>query len=195
MASSYDDTAGPNRYDSFHVYTTSYKRIGDNEIQVGILVPKHIVFGDGKNPLFVKFHGGGLVSIQGPTRRKFVPLLSFVYKVSGTWDYPNWYAKWLVPLVHRNDAVAVLPNYRLLPEHSGRARRDEGSEAVHSPASKAQAEESATLTLHGCNGNVQVSHTVYKEHIQHADVAWALAHDTTSPGGCAMRRSRRIGFS
>lgn len=41
------------------------------------------------------------------------------YQVSGTWDYPNWLANWLIPLVHRNKAIIVSPNYRLLPEHNG----------------------------------------------------------------------------
>lgn len=42
-----------------------------------------------------------------------------MYKVSGTWSYPNWFANWLIPLVHRNNAIVVSPNYRLIPEHNG----------------------------------------------------------------------------
>jgi len=50
----------------------------------------------------------------------FIRLMFFLsLQVSGTWDYPNWFANWLVPLVHRNSAIAVLPNYRLIPEHTG----------------------------------------------------------------------------
>jgi cephalosporin-C deacetylase-like acetyl esterase len=55
-----DDTTPATRFDSFHVYRTSYKKIGEHEIEVGILVPKDLK--PGKHPLMVKFHGGGLVS-------------------------------------------------------------------------------------------------------------------------------------
>lgn len=65
----YDNTDGPDRFNSFDVYRTSYKKIGDYEIEVGILIPKDIDTAPGKkHPLFVKFHGGGLVSSQYPTR-------------------------------------------------------------------------------------------------------------------------------
>jgi cephalosporin-C deacetylase-like acetyl esterase len=55
-----DDTTPATRFDSFHVYRTSYKKIGDHEIEVGILVPKDLKPLD-KHPVIVKFHGGGLV--------------------------------------------------------------------------------------------------------------------------------------
>jgi cephalosporin-C deacetylase-like acetyl esterase len=55
-----DDTTPVTRFESFHVYRTCYKKIGDHEIEVGILVPKDLK--PGKHPLMVKFHGGGLVS-------------------------------------------------------------------------------------------------------------------------------------
>lgn len=54
-----DGTTPTNRFDSFHVYRTSYKKIGSHEIEVGILVPKDLK--SGKHPIMVKFHGGGLV--------------------------------------------------------------------------------------------------------------------------------------
>jgi cephalosporin-C deacetylase-like acetyl esterase len=54
-----DDTTDVNRFDSFDAFRTSYKKIGDHEIEVGILVPKDIK--PGKTPVMVKFHGGGLV--------------------------------------------------------------------------------------------------------------------------------------
>jgi acetyl esterase/lipase len=54
-----DDTTPANRFDSFHVFRTSYKKIGAHEIEVGILVPKDVK--PGKYPVMVKFHGGGLV--------------------------------------------------------------------------------------------------------------------------------------
>jgi len=57
-----DDTTPATRFDSFNVYRTSYKQIGNHEIEVGILVPKDLK--PGRHPLIVKFHGGGLVSYR-----------------------------------------------------------------------------------------------------------------------------------
>jgi cephalosporin-C deacetylase-like acetyl esterase len=54
-------TTAATRFDSFNLYRTSYKKIGDHEIEVNILVPKEIA--PGKQPVLVKWHGGGLVSI------------------------------------------------------------------------------------------------------------------------------------
>jgi cephalosporin-C deacetylase-like acetyl esterase len=53
-------TTAATRFDSFNLYQTSYKKIGHHEIQVIILVPKDIA--SGKRPVFVRWHGGGLVS-------------------------------------------------------------------------------------------------------------------------------------
>jgi acetyl esterase/lipase len=106
---------GPQRYDSFDVYRTHYKKIRDHEIEVGILIPKGLK--PGVHPVFVRFHGGGCVSpfLYSAQRAHTLTL----HKVSGTWAYPDWFANWLVPLVHRNNAIIVSPNYRLLPEHNG----------------------------------------------------------------------------
>ncbi|KAF2648428.1 alpha/beta-hydrolase [Lophiostoma macrostomum CBS 122681] len=90
-------TTAATRFETFDLHRTSYKRIGDHEIEVNILVPKEI--SPGKHPLIVKWHGGGLTT--------------------GTAAYPDWFASWLVPFLHRNHAIAVLPNYRLAPEHTG----------------------------------------------------------------------------
>ncbi|KAL5115245.1 hypothetical protein ACEQ8H_006837 [Pleosporales sp. CAS-2024a] len=91
-----DDTTPATRFDSFHVYRTFYK-IGDHEIEVGILVPKELK--PGKHPLMVKFHGGGLVT--------------------GDCLYADWIGAFFVPLIHRTSSIVVLPNYRLTPEHTG----------------------------------------------------------------------------
>jgi cephalosporin-C deacetylase-like acetyl esterase len=56
----YDDTTPATRFDRFNMYSTSYKKIRDHEIEVGILVPKELK--PGKCPVIVKWHGGGLVS-------------------------------------------------------------------------------------------------------------------------------------
>ncbi|KAF2676810.1 alpha/beta-hydrolase [Lentithecium fluviatile CBS 122367] len=93
----YDDTTGETRFDSFHVFRTPFKKIGDHDIEVGILVPKDLK--PGKHPLIVKFHGGGLVY--------------------GDCLFAKWIAAWFIPFIHRNNAITVLPNYRLTPEHTG----------------------------------------------------------------------------
>ncbi|KAF2257688.1 alpha/beta-hydrolase [Lojkania enalia] len=90
-------TTPATRFDSFNIYTTSYKKIHDHEIEVNIIVPKDIKAG--KYPLIVQFHGGGLVT--------------------GTAMYPDWIAAWFIPFIHRNNAITILPNYRLIPEHTG----------------------------------------------------------------------------
>jgi cephalosporin-C deacetylase-like acetyl esterase len=56
----YDDTTPATRFDRFNVYSTSYKKVREREIGVGILVPKELK--PGKCPVIVKWHGGGLVS-------------------------------------------------------------------------------------------------------------------------------------
>jgi cephalosporin-C deacetylase-like acetyl esterase len=53
-------TTAATRFDKFNIYTTSYKKIGDHEIEVNVLVPKDIT--PGKCPVMIKWHGGGLVS-------------------------------------------------------------------------------------------------------------------------------------
>ena len=82
------------RFDGFNIHRTSYKKIGSHEIAVNVLIPKNAKPGK-KHPLVVKFHGGGLV--QGEAM------------------YPDWFAGWLIEFILRNDGIAVLPNYRLLP--------------------------------------------------------------------------------
>ena len=50
----------PNRFDGFDVHCTHYKKVNNtHEIEVGILIPKDLK--PGPHPVFVKFHGGGLV--------------------------------------------------------------------------------------------------------------------------------------
>lgn len=40
-------------------------------------------------------------------------------QVTGDCIYAPWFAAYFVPFIHRNNAVVVSPNYRLVPEHSG----------------------------------------------------------------------------
>jgi acetyl esterase/lipase len=90
--------AAATRFESFDIYTTSYKTIGDHGIAANVLIPKNLK--SGQSPLFVKWHGGGLVF--------------------GEATYAEWFAAWLVPFILRNNAIVVLPNYRLIPEHNGK---------------------------------------------------------------------------
>ncbi|KAJ4383609.1 hypothetical protein N0V86_001664 [Didymella sp. IMI 355093] len=92
-----DDTTPETRFDSFHIYRTSYKKINDQAIDVGILTPKSPK--PGRHPILVKFHGGGLVT--------------------GDCVYAPWFAAYFVPFIHRTNAIVVSPNYRLVPEHTG----------------------------------------------------------------------------
>ncbi|KAH7356325.1 Alpha/Beta hydrolase protein [Pyrenochaeta sp. MPI-SDFR-AT-0127] len=92
-----DATTAATRFDSFDIYHTSYKKIGDHEIELGILVPNDLK--PDKHPLLVKFHGGGLVT--------------------GHCLFPDWIAAFFIPFIHRTNSIVVLPNYRLVPEHSG----------------------------------------------------------------------------
>lgn len=55
-------TTAATRFESFNVYRTFYKKIGDHEIEANVLVPKGIK--PGKRPVMIKWHGGGLVSTQ-----------------------------------------------------------------------------------------------------------------------------------
>lgn len=90
-------TTAATRFDTFDLYRTSYKKIGTHEIEVNVLVPKDIK--PGAHPVVVKWHGGGLST--------------------GTAAYPDWFAGYFVPFIQRNSAITILPNYRLIPEHTG----------------------------------------------------------------------------
>lgn len=91
-------TTPANRFDSFNHFKTTYKTINGHGIDVNLLIPKDAK--PGKHPLIVKFHGGGLVL--------------------GEAMYPDWFAAWFVPFITRNNAITILPNYRLIPEHNGK---------------------------------------------------------------------------
>lgn len=54
-----DDTTPETRFDSFNIHRTSYKKVRDQGVDVGIFIPKTLK--PGKHPILVKFHGGGLV--------------------------------------------------------------------------------------------------------------------------------------
>jgi acetyl esterase/lipase len=41
------------------------------------------------------------------------------HQTTGTAAHPDWFSAFFVPFLHRNNAIAVFPNYRLVPEHTG----------------------------------------------------------------------------
>ncbi|TGO47519.1 hypothetical protein BCON_0274g00070 [Botryotinia convoluta] len=86
----------------FSLHTTPYKTVQVVEIPAHILIPKSIAASTtpGKYPVFVRFHGGFLVT--------------------GSALYTEWLPNWAIDLVVKNEAILVMPDYRLLPEASGR---------------------------------------------------------------------------
>lgn len=90
-------TTPETRFTSFNVHQTTYKRAGNAEISVGILIPKDLQ--PGKSPLHVKFHGGGLIS--------------------GDALLQDWFSNYLISFTHRTSSIIVLPNYRFIPESTG----------------------------------------------------------------------------
>lgn len=90
-------TTPKTRFSSFNVHQTTYKRVGNAEISVGILIPKELQ--PGKHPLHVKFHGGGLIS--------------------GDALLQDWFSNYLISFTHRTSSIIVLPNYRFVPESTG----------------------------------------------------------------------------
>jgi acetyl esterase/lipase len=100
-------TTAATRFDSFNVYQTPYKKIRDHEIAVTILVPKELT--PGTHPVFVRWHGGGLVSNTLLTSQI---ITNTSYQTAGTAEYPNWLCAFFVPFFHRNNAIAIMPNYR-----------------------------------------------------------------------------------
>ncbi|KAJ5306101.1 hypothetical protein N7508_005116 [Penicillium antarcticum] len=72
---------------------TTFKKVGDHEIRTDILIPKKPL--DGKRPVILRFHGGGLVM--------------------GDSLYMDFWPWWLSDLALQENAIIISPNYRLLP--------------------------------------------------------------------------------
>ncbi|KAF7898865.1 uncharacterized protein EAF01_008078 [Botrytis porri] len=86
----------------FSLHTTAYKTVQGVEISAHILIPKSIATSTtpGKYPVLVRFHGGFLVT--------------------GSALYTEWLPNWALDLVVKNGALFIMPDYRLLPEASGK---------------------------------------------------------------------------
>ena len=56
---------------------------------------------------------------QAPPKNSQRPRRLTSSQVGGEALFPRWFAAYLVSFILRNNAVLVLPNYRLIPEHNG----------------------------------------------------------------------------
>ncbi|CAI7613487.1 unnamed protein product [Penicillium bialowiezense] len=71
----------------------TYKKVNDHEIRTDILIPQKPH--NGKRPVIIRFHGGGLVT--------------------GDSLFMDWWSYWVSDLAIESNAIVVSPNYRLLP--------------------------------------------------------------------------------
>ncbi|KAF2635701.1 alpha/beta-hydrolase [Massarina eburnea CBS 473.64] len=90
------------RFKDFNVHTLVYKRTRTwdwQPITVGVLVPKGV---DKTKPVpvHVQWHGGGFIT--------------------GDWNFEPFFAAHLLRQAKANNSVIVAPNYRLMPEASGK---------------------------------------------------------------------------
>ncbi|KAK4507500.1 hypothetical protein PRZ48_001235 [Zasmidium cellare] len=92
-----DGAAIDARFSPFNIINVNYKHVKSVGIPLSILLPKTLK--PGKHPITVRWHGGGF----GTGHRLF----------------PEWYAEWTLQLSLDHEAIAISPDYRLLPEASG----------------------------------------------------------------------------
>ncbi|CAF9937837.1 MAG: hypothetical protein ALECFALPRED_007428 [Alectoria fallacina] len=83
---------------AFDIHTATYQQVDAHAITADILVPKAIR--PGRRPVIVSFHGG--------------------YLITGTSLFPGYFLPWILDLALEHSAVLVRPNYRKLPESTGR---------------------------------------------------------------------------
>ncbi|KAI2671609.1 hypothetical protein CBS147355_8601 [Penicillium roqueforti] len=112
------DTA--DKYEPFQVINTSYKSFnqGRSHINVDILIPRAILSQQelSKCAVMIRIHGGFLVT--------------------GSSRYPVWFANWTLDYAISTGAIIVAPDYRLLPEVSGKdilEDMDDFWHWIHSP--------------------------------------------------------------
>ncbi|KAJ5288829.1 hypothetical protein N7478_001859 [Penicillium angulare] len=82
------------KIDGFDILQTPYKRIGENDIRCDVLVPRTSF--QGKRPVIIRWHGGGLVTGDSLLMTIWVP--------------------WLSDLALKHEAIIISPNYRIMPE-------------------------------------------------------------------------------
>ncbi|KAE8374455.1 Alpha/Beta hydrolase protein [Aspergillus bertholletiae] len=92
------------KYSAFHTVKATYKTSidGNCSITADILIPRNLrdTHHQGPRPVIVRIHGGFLVT--------------------GSSLYPPWFSNWILEYALANHAVIISPNYRLLPEATGR---------------------------------------------------------------------------
>lgn len=105
MATSTAPLPGPivsDRFKDFTILETNYKQLNPtHSIPASILVPKTLKSTPGtKIPIAIFWHGGALVL--------------------GQRLYADWFCQWILEFVKSQNAILISPDYRLLPEHSGK---------------------------------------------------------------------------
>lgn len=90
------------RFRDFTIIDSAYKALSPTQsIPASILIPKSRKPSPGtKTPVAIYWHGGALVL--------------------GQRLYADWFNFWLLDFVKAQNAILVSPDYRLLPEHSGK---------------------------------------------------------------------------
>ncbi|KAK3670352.1 hypothetical protein LTR78_009806 [Recurvomyces mirabilis] len=99
MAVSSKDFSADPKFTSFSATDVTYKTVGTTAVEATILVPKTIIDKPGKYPLAIRWHGG--------------------FWVTGHRLFPDWYPTWLLDFCFKHDAIAIAPDYRLVPEANG----------------------------------------------------------------------------
>ncbi|KAL4752215.1 hypothetical protein BDW72DRAFT_192161 [Aspergillus terricola var. indicus] len=89
------------RFQGFDLIQATYKHVGDHAIRVDVLIPQALE--TGKRPAIVRFHGGGLVI--------------------GDSIVAEFWPQWLSDLALCQSGIIVSPNYRLMPQATGTARK------------------------------------------------------------------------
>ncbi|CAG8903137.1 unnamed protein product [Penicillium egyptiacum] len=107
------------KYQPFEVIKTTYKSVNEGpDINADILIPRAILSKEepAKCAVMIRIHGGFLVT--------------------GSSSYPVWFANWTLEYAMSTGAIIVAPDYRLLPEVSGKEILEDMHDFwhwVHSP--------------------------------------------------------------
>ncbi|KAL1311779.1 hypothetical protein AAFC00_001863 [Neodothiora populina] len=86
------------KFQNFVTKDFVYKTVNGHDLETTVCVPKDAA--PGKHPVVIHWHGGCLIN--------------------GDKMYEPWVATWLVQLTESKSAIYVSPNYRLLPEATGK---------------------------------------------------------------------------
>ncbi|KAB8255844.1 Alpha/Beta hydrolase protein [Aspergillus pseudonomiae] len=110
-----DSINNAEKYSAFHTVNATYKTSRDenSHITADILIPRTLrdTQYQGPRPVIVRIHGGFLVT--------------------GSSLYPPWFSNWILGYALINNAIIISPNYRLLPEVTGRDILDDMNDFWH----------------------------------------------------------------